>query len=282
MSIKQADLNRLERGMMRRRLIVACGIISSFLLVLCIAGVMLTSISGWLLFIPQAKSRLIKITTVGSLPLPTVVVTSAASDNNPAGPAEESEAQSLSEPEPEAGTKTENDTPEIETPPPATIEEALEFSLPPGSVNSVTQEGLATRLAIPALNLDAPVVLAPIENQTWKVDHLGQAIGHLEGTAPPGSNSNLVLAGHVTLAAGVPGPFIELGRLAPGDLVVVYKEGREFQYVVNDQQTVDRTAVEVTYPTDTGQITLITCQNWNNITGRYDQRLVVTGDLVNN
>lgn len=282
MSSKQAGLNRLERGMMRPRLIVACGIISSFLLALCIAIVMLTSIGGWLLFIPQAKSRLIKITTLASLPLPTVVVTSEAGDNNPAEPAEEAGAQSLSEPEPEPGTKTENDTPEIEAPPPATVEEALEFSLPPGSVNSVAQEGLATRLAIPALNLDAPVVLAPIENQTWKVDHLGQAIGHLEGTAPPGSNSNLVLAGHVTLAAGVPGPFVGLGRLAPGDLVVVYKEGREFQYVVDGQQTVDRTAVEVTYPTDTGQITLITCQNWNNITGRYDQRLVVTGALVNN
>lgn len=281
MLIKQARLNHLENGTVRRRLIIACGIISSFLLVLCIAVVMLTSISGWLLFIPQAKSRLIKITTVGSLPLPTVVVTSAASDNNPAESAEEFEAQSLSEPALELGTKTENDTSEIE-PPLATIEEALEFSLPPGSVTSVTQEGLATRLAIPALNLDAPILLAPIENQTWKVDHLGQAIGHLEGTAPPGSNSNLVLAGHVTLAAGVPGPFIELGRLAPGDLVVVYKEGREFQYVVDGQQTVDRTAVEVTYPTDTGQITLITCENWNNITGRYDQRLVVTGALVDN
>lgn len=266
---------------MRHRLIVACGIISSFLLVLCIAVVMLTSISGWLLFIPEAKSRLIKITTIGSLPLPTVVVTSEAGDNNPAEPAEEAGAQALSELEPEPGTKTENDTPEIETPP-ATVEEALKFSLPPGSVNSVTQEGLATRLAIPALNLDAPVVLAPIENQTWKVDHLGQAIGHLEGTAPPGSNSNLVLAGHVTLAAGVAGPFVRLGRLVPGDLVVVYKEGREFQYVVDSQQTVDRTAVEVTYPTGTGQITLITCQNWNNKTGRYDQRLVVTGALVNN
>lgn len=65
MLIKQAGLNHLENGTtVRRRLIVACGIISSFLLVLCLAGVMLTSISGWLLFIPQAKSRLIKITTV--------------------------------------------------------------------------------------------------------------------------------------------------------------------------------------------------------------------------
>lgn len=264
---------------MRRRLIVTFGIISSLLVVMCLAAIMLLGLSGWLLSIPTAKPRIIKITTIGPLPLPAIAVTSEASDSS----AEQAAASSLSESEAETGIKTEN-TPEAETSPaPAlTVEEALGFALPAGSVNSVTQEGLATRLDIPALNLDAPVVLAPIENQTRKVDHLGEAIGHLEGTAPPGSDSNLVLAGHVTLAAGIPGPFIGLGRLVPGDVVAIYKGGQKFEYVVDGQQTLDRTAVEVTYPTDTGQITLITCQNWNDETGRYDQRLVVKGTLLNN
>lgn len=264
---------------MRRRLIVSFGIISSLLVVICLAAIMLMGLSGWLLSIPTATPRIIKITTVGPLPLPAIAVTSEASDSS----AEQAAASSLSESEAETGVKTEN-TPEAETPPaPAlTVEEALGFALPAGSVNSVTQEGLATRLVIPALNLDAPVVLAPIENQTWKVDHLGQAIGHLEGTAPPGSDSNLVLAGHVTLAAGIPGPFIGLGRLVPGDVVAIYKGGQKFEYVVDGQQTVDSTAVEVTYPTDTPQITLITCQNWNDETDRYEQRLVVKGTLLNN
>jgi hypothetical protein len=52
------------------------------------------------------------------------------------------------------------------------VEEVLGFALPPNTVNSVTQAGVATRLVIPKLNLDAPVLIAPIKNQTWKVDHL--------------------------------------------------------------------------------------------------------------
>jgi LPXTG-site transpeptidase (sortase) family protein len=99
--------------------------------------------------------------------------------------------------------------------------------------------------------VDAPVVLSPIQNQTWQVDHLGQAVGHLEGTAPPGSNSNIVLAGHVTLSAGVYGPFAGLAQLAAGDVVTVYYGDQQFNYLVDDYQTVDRTAVDVTYPSET-------------------------------
>jgi LPXTG-site transpeptidase (sortase) family protein len=160
------------------------------------------------------------------------------------------------------------------------IEQALGFALPSGSVNSVTQVGVATRLVIPKLSLDAPVVLAPIKDQTWQVDHLGQAVGHLEGTAPPGSESNIVLAGHITLAAEVYGPFAGLGQLISGDEIIVYEGDRPSKYVVDDFQTVERTAVEVTYPSNTGQITLITCQNWDDATGRYLQRLIVKGHLV--
>jgi LPXTG-site transpeptidase (sortase) family protein len=105
-------------------------------------------------------------------------------------------------------------------------------------------------------------------------------VGHLEGTAPPGSDSNIVLAGHVTLAADVYGPFAGLAQLAPGDLVMVYEGDKEFQYTVDGYQMVERTAIEVTHPTDTGQITLITCSNWNREAGRYEQRIIVKGHLL--
>jgi LPXTG-site transpeptidase (sortase) family protein len=162
------------------------------------------------------------------------------------------------------------------------VEEAPSFALPPGSVNSITQEGVGTRLVIPRLNLDAPIVFAPINGQSWQVDHLGQAVGHLEGTAPPGSDSNLVLAGHITLSASVYGPFAGLSQLIAGDEVLVYEEAVAHKYVVDDYQVVDRTAVNVTYPTPTGQITLITCNNWSSEEGRYLERLVVKGHLVKN
>jgi LPXTG-site transpeptidase (sortase) family protein len=88
------------------------------------------------------------------------------------------------------------------------------------------------------------------------------------------------LAGHVTLSAGVYGPFAGLGQLAAGDEVVVYYGDQLFKYLVDGYQTVERTAVDVTYPSQTGQITLITCNNWSNEEGRYLQRLIVKGHLV--
>ncbi|MEM7342922.1 MAG: sortase, partial [Chloroflexota bacterium] len=162
------------------------------------------------------------------------------------------------------------------------IEEILGFSLPEESVNSVTEIGLANRIIIPRLNLDTDVLIAPIKDQTWQVDHLEQAVGHLEGTASPGSNSNLVLAGHVTLEGGVYGPFAGLGLLEPGDVILVQEGGVQYEYIIDSHQTVDRTAVEVTYPSDSGKITLITCNNWDHVEGRYIERLIVQGHLVTN
>ena len=132
------------------------------------------------------------------------------------------------------------------------------------------------------MNLDSQIVLAPIENKTWKVEHLDQSIGHLEGTAPAGSDSNIVLAAHVTLEGGVYGPFAGIGKLNPGESVYVYNGDQQYEYVIDSHQTVDRTAVEVTYPTDSGKITLITCNTWDEAQGIYTERLVVQGHLVSN
>lgn len=153
------------------------------------------------------------------------------------------------------------------------------FALPPNTADSITGEGGATRVVIPRLNLDAAVVVAPIENETWKIDHLGQLVGHLEGTAAPGSANNLVLAAHVTLATGGSGPFINLSDLAAGDVVYVYSGAEKYEYVIDQQQIVDNTAIDVTYPATSPQITLITCNNWDSSAGRYVERLVVKGHL---
>jgi LPXTG-site transpeptidase (sortase) family protein len=149
------------------------------------------------------------------------------------------------------------------------------ISTPPGRAAE-----LPTRLVISRLGLDVPVLLAPVEGPSWRVNHLGQAAGYLEGTARPGASSNLVLAGHVTLADGQPGPFAHLDQLAAGNRVALYVGEHPFVYEVDHTQVVDRTAAEVTYPTQTAQITLITCQQWDDQAGRYLRRLVVKGHLV--
>jgi len=253
-----------------KRGLIALGIAGPLLLAACVI-ISVVSIVGWFLHKPEQKSQIIRIIPVAPLTTPQAkTLPEAVAGATQADPPAEAPAAEFAPGEP---------TPAA---PANLIEQILGFALPPGSVNSVAQEGIATRIVIPKLNLDAPVVLSPIKDQTWQVDHLGQAVGHLEGTAPPGSDSNLVLAGHVTLSASVYGPFAGLGQLAAGDQVIVYEGDQAFQYLVDGNQTVDRTAVDVTYPTNTGQITLITCNNWSSEEGRYLQRLIVKGHLVKN
>jgi LPXTG-site transpeptidase (sortase) family protein len=136
-------------------------------------------------------------------------------------------------------------------------------------------------LVIPAMNLDVPVVLAPIVSATWQVDHLGtDKVGHLEGTASPGDPSNVVLAAHVTTAHRVYGPFAGMGRLQPGDEIIVYSGDLAFTYVVDYRKLVERTDVDVVYPTETGRVTLLTCNKWSDEHQSYQQRLAVVGQLV--
>jgi len=150
----------------------------------------------------------------------------------------------------------------------------------PTPTHTPAVEGLATRLVIPKLDLDQSVLLSPFVNETWQVSHLDHKIGHLEGTAAPGSNSNIVLAGHVTMADGSLGPFANLSNLALGDIVTVYEGEKQFHYIIDGIQIVDRAAVEVLYPSEAGQVTLITCNNWDRESGRYSHRLVIKGYLV--
>jgi sortase A len=259
---------------MKRKLFALIGIAGPVVLIIaCLLGTLITAGVGWWLFDEEESARIIRIMSLAPLATP---------QTQPA----ESEAQVISQPAEaiQAEAQPKNQTVAAENNTTSGLsEEALRqrnFTIPEGMVNALTQEGLANRLVIPKLNLDAPIVLSPIENQTWKVDHLGQAVGHLEGTAPAGSNSNIVLAGHITLSAGVYGPFAGLGQLAPGDVIYVYDNEEVYQYIVDGFETVDRTAINVTYPSSTGQITLITCSNWDDLEGRYVERLVVKGHLV--
>ena len=169
--------------------------------------------------------------------------------------------------------------PDAKPPSDAQTEEASLAS--PIRSDSPLPERQATRLVIEALELDVPVVLSPIVSQTWQVSHLGKDfVGHLEGTASPGDPSNVVLAGHVTLEHNVYGPFAGLGKLQPGDALVVYVGDQPYTYIVDRLQLVNRTDVQVAHPTQTARLTLITCTNWSNELNAYQKRLIVVGHLA--
>lgn len=134
----------------------------------------------------------------------------------------------------------------------------------------------ATRIVIPAIDVDVPVVVVPIRNDTWDVKQITHEVGHLQGTASPGDSSNVVMAGHITLTNGDYGPFRGLAQLQPGDEILVYVGDREvYIYTVDLVKTVQATDVEVAYPTTEPILTLITCVNWDPVQGRYNNRLVV-------
>ncbi len=139
----------------------------------------------------------------------------------------------------------------------------------------------ATRLVVPAMEIDVPVEIAPIRGGIWDVSGLEQAVGHLQGTASPGEMGNVVLAGHVTLPPdGRRGPFYRLSGLKPGDVVEVYRGDRQFVYEIDGATVVSPTDVQVAYPTESPRLTLITCQSYDKTLAEYTERLVVFGHLV--
>lgn len=182
---------------------------------------------------------------------------------------------------PQALLPTVTPVPIIPTVPPAPIQEPAPV-IPNPAAPAAATGGIATRLVIPAIGLDTAVVLAPREGDSWAVDHLGQIVGHLENTAPPGSGGNTVLAGHYTLEEthGGPGAFYKLKKLVVGDIVSVYRGEEKFDYVIDSFQTVDQTAVNVTFSTGVSELTLLTCTQWDRTQGEYLKRLIVKAHLL--
>lgn len=99
-------------------------------------------------------------------------------------------------------------------------------------------------------------------------------------TSWPGLGGNTALAGHVTLRDGGNGPFRYIYDLRYGDTVFVYTERNIYEYKVRDQFTVEATDMSAIAPTHESQLTLITCSDWDAITGFYTKRLIVQADLM--
>jgi len=219
--------------------------------------------------------------TLTLLPLPTPVFVAVPTPQVPPSQPAVASATELPLPTPEPAMPLPSPMPAEANPQTETGLQLDTFLESPIRPSSPLPERPATRLVIPAMNLDIPVTISPIVNQTWQVDHLGQdLVGHLEGTASPGDPSNVVLAGHVTIAHNVYGPFAGLGQLESGDPIILYAGDQSFTYVVDYRKLVERTDIQVAYPTDSGRVTLITCSNWSDELGAYEQRLIVVGHLA--
>ncbi len=128
----------------------------------------------------------------------------------------------------------------------------------------------ATRIVIPKIGVDAPVVQTPPVNGVWDVANW--AVGHLSTTPNPGAPGNSALAGHDDIQGEV---FKRIDELRPGDVIKLYTRHAVYNYRVYNQQVVAINDVSVLNPTAKPVVTLVSCTPYWVDT----QRLVVQAAL---
>lgn len=124
----------------------------------------------------------------------------------------------------------------------------------------------ATRIQIPEIGVDAPVV----HGDGW--EQLKKGVGQFVGSVNPGDNGNIVLSAHNDIFGEI---FRDLDQLKPGDQITLFTNQRAYTYVIVDNKVVEPTAVEVMDQTEQPTVTLISCYPYL----VDDQRIVVTGRL---
>ena len=105
----------------------------------------------------------------------------------------------------------------------------------------------AAVLRIPKIGLEVSVLPGTDERT------LDRAVGHIEGTAQPGTDGNLAIAGHRD------GFFRGLKDIAPGDLIELDTLQGKDTYRVERTWVVNPEDVSVLDPTSTRVLTLVTC-----------------------
>ena len=108
----------------------------------------------------------------------------------------------------------------------------------------------AIQIQIPAINVDAPVVLG----DGW--EQLKKGVGQHIGSANPGQPGNLVLSAHNDVFGEI---FRHLDELQRGDEVTVYTAQRAYVYVITKTLIVEPTQVSLLAPTSNATLTLISC-----------------------
>ena len=96
--------------------------------------------------------------------------------------------------------------------------------------------------------------------------------GHWPGSAVPGQNGNVVVAGHRTSKHKV---FRDVDQLVEGDEIVFEDDNGRHVYEVTRIEIVEPDALWIVDPTDTPTVTLFACHP----PGSTAQRIVVFGDL---
>ncbi|HEX7101638.1 MAG TPA: sortase [Nitrolancea sp.] len=142
-----------------------------------------------------------------------------------------------------------------------------------------------TRVRIPRIGVNAPVEIKSLDGDgVMQAPDSPSVVAWYDFSAQPGSDGNTVFAGHLDYAGVGPAVFWNLGTLQAGDEIdVADEDGRSFRYRVSSVRSYAVTADAGPIVASTGNptITLITCDGtFNRATGEYNQRIVVSGTLI--
>lgn len=123
-------------------------------------------------------------------------------------------------------------------------------------------------LRIPAIGVEEPV-RSGVAPKT-----IDRGVAHWVGTARPGDDGNVVLAGHRTTHTR---PFYDLDKLDYGDLIYMTDHrGLEVMYRVTDTFIVRPTAIWITYNQGRPMLTMFACHP----KGSNRLRIVVQAEMV--
>jgi len=117
-------------------------------------------------------------------------------------------------------------------------------------------------MRIPRLEIEVPVFAGTSDLI------LNRGVGQIEGTAFPGENGNIGIAGHRD------GFFRPLKDIVLGDAIILETPGETTRFIVEDLHIVDPSEVWVLAPTDAPAITLVTCYPFYFV-GSAPQRFIV-------
>jgi len=148
------------------------------------------------------------------------------------------------------------------------LDAVLRGTRPPGEANAApVARRVLGRLEIPTLGVST-IVREGEDARTLQL-----AIGHIAGTALPGTAGNMGLAAHRDTF------FRRLREIDRGDVIRLVAVEGTFTYVVESTQIVDPDDLWVLDPTPEPALTLVTCYPFTYI-GEAPERFIVRARLV--
>lgn len=131
---------------------------------------------------------------------------------------------------------------------------------------------LGNRLIVKKIGIDTPIIES--QNASWA---LNRGAWRLPETSTPDKGGNTAISGHRFKYLPPNNlTFYLLDKLAAGDILIVFWDGKEYNYRVASSKIVLPTDVSVIAPTEKPTLTLITCDPIFS----QKNRLIVTGELI--